>query len=402
MSHVNTTHHVQKDNPFQLRNAMANTNVTLWKIIAALSLITLIFQNLRSAVNFCQQFGAWSESQTPESASFSTRRTASSSSPPSTTSSTTTPSPWINFLHIGKNAGYFVEQLGKAHDYQCGVWGSRMNARGGINAPPPRQGSWMTPSRDPFNPKATEKSRLAYEWHLPPEWLTEPDRRNEMYRHPDTFCIIRHPLDRLLSAYYYQHIVPSTIINPLNKSETLRIFNKGPCVDDSPAEANRILYETLQRVATNDACHQSCHYLPQSRFLAQHHTLGSGLRNKDNNGHIDLPNDNPYKQCNRVLVLEFNLTRQINELMEDIGCPIRALAAKPRQNSRRPKCPSDASWYINGTANPMYAKEYNLVSPDDLSDEVLDLARKVYADDFALYDYYSKKIQESQKHSTPH
>ena len=362
-----------------------------WKGTAILSLIALLVShNYRSAVHFCRQLEAFPDTRQQLVETLpATRQQQQNRSE--------APSPWINFLHIAKNAGSHVEQLGKSHDYQCGVWGSRMIARGGVGAaPPPGTVSWAIEAKDPFDPVPKSKSPWAYEWHVPPRWIADDARRQTMYRHPDTFCVLRHPIDRLISAYHYEHLIPSVVKDPHNETNRRKIFTKGPCFDDRPAEVNRLLLDTLQRVATNEPCFGSCHYLPQNKFLAKRHTLGSGLRDK-NNEYNNTQDDNPYKQCNRVLVMEANFSRQFNQLMEDIGCPIRAPYISQKENyfnKRRPRCPDDPTLYSNGTDHPMYNKEYRHVTQDDLSRQVLALARQVYSEDFLLYAYYLKKAQE--------
>lgn len=374
---------------------MAPSNNVFWRLIAALSLLALVFQNLFSLQD-CQMSVEMSRIEQmevlvpPSGISTATARAGNA----------TLPFPWINFVHIGKNGGSTIELIGRSHDYQCGIWGSRMVAQKNAD---PKQAHWMAPIKYhnvdgttqelAMRNKASQGTKKVYEWHVPPAWLAEVSRRKEMYRHPDTFCTIRHPISRLISAYYYQHLVPTQIKDPTTTKGFRRVYIKGPCFDDSAKEANRIINKTLHIILENDPCHQSCHYLPQAHFLADDRTLGSGLR--DPNYRPGLAK-NPLKQCNRIIVLELNLTKQFNELMQDIGCPIQVPVVK-RSNAHVARCSEDPDMYEGGKSNPMFNKTYHQISRDDLSPEVMELVRKVYAEDIEMYEYYANKLKEQEK-----
>ena len=214
---------------------------------------------------------------------------------------------------------------------------------------------------------------------MPPAWIPDPKRRQTLYPAAETFCTIRHPYERLISAYYYQHLVP-TKVGPIRK------YTKGPCFDDSAEHASKLILESLQDVQADKPCTQSCHYLPQSHFLLHHPTTGVWTGG----------DDNPYKQCNRVLVLEMNLTRQFNNLMQEIDCPIRSSYIQAR-NAHKKTCEANPEMYDGGVNNTMYAKEYAHIKFRDLTQEVKTLAAKLYKDDLAMYGYYVAKVKKEQE-----
>ena len=92
------------------------------------------------------------------------------------------------FIHIPKNAGTSIENVGSKNNY---LWGKEYN----------------------FNMDEDEIQNLVQNksiWHLPPKYL--PENKNP-YKKYTNFAIVRNPYDRMVSEYkYYKNMNNTNLV----------------------------------------------------------------------------------------------------------------------------------------------------------------------------------------------
>jgi hypothetical protein len=173
----------------------------------------------------------------------------------------------LYFVHIPKTAGTTIEEVGGLQAELA--WGScRFNHKpkrpGKICQYPPGQFEWPT--------------KIGW-WHLPPHFF--PLLGSNPYENADLFAIVRDPIDRLLSEFYYvcrkEHNINWHGID-CNRS---RIHE--------PAYLNEWLQDKLQTIVQNRSSAETYlfdngHYTPQYDFVVTKgkvRTMDYVLRMKD-------------------------------------------------------------------------------------------------------------------------
>ena len=122
----------------------------------------------------------------------------------------------LEFIHIPKNAGTTIEHLGKQNDIAWGRFNLTLHSIDNTN-------------------------RNCSFWHIPPKEL----KKESAYEKNPTFCVLREPFDRVVSAYVYLH--------RSNRSK----LNAGAL--------NEWLHINLPRISTS--AEHDCHFLPQHEFM---------------------------------------------------------------------------------------------------------------------------------------
>lgn len=235
----------------------------------------------------------------------------------------TTYSSSINFMHIPKTGGTFIEKLGRTHKYKCGVWGSRLIASRETIANAWESGYYTLEMHHSFQ-QYRRYSRCA-EWHIPSEMLP-PLLGAHLYPYDRTFCVFRHPLDRFVSFVNYQRRWLFSEFAPELS------FSKHRC---NVTILNQLMYMVLSDyITTTSLCSDGCHLLPQISFISE-----PGI-------------------CTDVLRYE-HLNDDFNALMLSINCDIR----------------------INNT----HKKSTRCLSINDLESKVISLVNMIYAADFTFW-----------------
>jgi hypothetical protein len=281
-------------------------------------------------------------------------------------------SPKINFVHIPKSGGTTFEILSQMNNHSCGLWGSQMVGNQTLKKQYPwGSGFWHATSE---SNKITTPCTCA-EWHMPPSLLPK-NRLERLYPASETFCVLRKPLDRLISFYYYHFTGPGKI-----HDGRIKYVRGNPCYNNSATDMNKILRINLGR-ALKRPCWFACHLLPQTWFME-----GFGDNDTTTNN-SDMKNDASSRDCDHVLILDRNLSTQFNNLMDSVNCPIRfpeGSRAVNANSASRHLCKSDPRLYFNHNLH-MLGKQWTPFTVADLEDDVVALARELYNEDIHLYD----------------
>lgn len=120
----------------------------------------------------------------------------------------------MQFVHIAKNAGTSVEDLGVKHGCKWGRFDDRLKAG-----------------------NADRKHHCSV-WH-------DPTVKYEK----DTFCIVRDPVERIVSEYKYRD----------------KVYNESKGCDRD--EMNKWIVESLTKYEGGNTGIHDCHLIPQSKFL---------------------------------------------------------------------------------------------------------------------------------------
>lgn len=254
----------------------------------------------------------------------------------------------VNFLHIPKAGGTTFEQISLSNGHKCGLWGSRLVGNETIRQQYGWGGGFFWQSFPLLEPKRgsigkqqqqqhkfpTAKNCTCAEWHTPLQYLPN-DIRKVLYPNSKTFCVVREPLERLVSFYYYHHW-------------------RQACKDPTAENMNKILYKDLTIALRERPCHYMCHLLPQ---------------------HYYMKGKNDEFGCDRALVLGPTIFAQFNSFMEtETSCPIRQVHKKKSSNAK------DKRMCDGGKSVP------KLLTVSDLSAEVTALGKDLYEEDFALFE----------------
>lgn len=286
----------------------------------------------------------------------------------------------VNFVHIPKAGGTSIELIGRLNQHKCGLWGSRMVGNKTLrNKYGWTSGYWTTGIKP--TPKLNGKNCVCAEWHLPPSILPLERRRVAYQEGSPTFCVVREPLAKLVSFFYYHFSGPRNVKNQTS-GETHRKFIHGPCFNDTAAHMNDVLKKYLTLAMTRNPCVMGCHLLPQVAFM------------KSN---PDDPNEN--LNCDRPLVLEEDLPEQFNRLMEESECEIRyPTAGNEKKNIRKEgTCPANSPMLYTDKNLHLMGQNRSMFTVDDLDKEVIELARTYYAEDFRLYEQLVRDLKLEEK-----
>lgn len=121
------------------------------------------------------------------------------------------------FIHIPKNAGSYIEEIGKANGYKWGKYNE--------------------------NTERDSNDIPCNHWHIPPKYMKDVGKNEYNNK---TFCIIRDPYERMISEYkWFSHIsFKSTSKEKLNE-----------------------YVHTLPKRIKNNPYSYDCHLLPQTEFI---------------------------------------------------------------------------------------------------------------------------------------
>lgn len=167
----------------------------------------------------------------------------------------------LAFIHIPKNAGTTIEQIGLHNGIK---WGRYHVENDNI----------LTQSKN---------ADICYNWHVPPRLFGNYNP----YKKFATFCIIRNPISRLISEFkwYYSNDKSKDNKNDLNK-----------WLNNALTHDNVFITGGIDRIGCRDG-----HLFPQYFFIFD--TLGN-------------------KICDHVLLID-DLTNQFNKLMKKYNYKIR-------------------------------------------------------------------------------
>ena len=123
------------------------------------------------------------------------------------------------FVHIPKNAGTSIEELFKKYNYKLGRY------------------------------HLTESINNVAKWHYPPKYMKEYNYSNYI-----TFCVVREPISRFVSAVNYR----------------ISYFNEN--IPDINVFTKYVLSPNVDKLHNFD-----CHFLPQSEYL--YDSYGNKIKN---------------------------------------------------------------------------------------------------------------------------
>lgn len=218
----------------------------------------------------------------------------------------------LQFLHIPKTAGQAIENAAM----RTGVfWGRLLDNQ------------WC------YQGDRT----VCSPWHVPPALLHRPS----VYSGAETFCVVRHPLDRAVSQYSYAARYPPAA------GEFSWLVKSRKC---DAQGMNDFLRASLRLFNRSRLFHftQDCHFVPQSEYI-----WGAG-------------GDPAARQyCDHILRFE-ELPGAFNDLMQQKGYSARLPSRRDDPNDNRGVC---------------------ALSRSDLEPDVRQLLLSLYADDFRLLKY---------------
>lgn len=198
------------------------------------------------------------------------------------------------FLHIPKNAGTTIENLGITGGK---LWG-RFEAHG----------SQVMPD-----------GNTCMKWHVPPSMLTGPSPYNDPTA--EVFCVSRDPWGRMASEYVY-------LLSVYHKWPMPHVHDVGPAC--SKAGFNAFVQNSIADMERGMRWMTDCHLLPQWDFV------------EDKWGR---------QWCDQVLDIK-ELTPQFNSLMAKHGLSLR-MAPHNKANSASSWCPAVKSMSLH----ELYAPE---------------------------------------------
>lgn len=193
----------------------------------------------------------------------------------------------LRFLHIPKNAGTSIEQLWRKYSDKMHEHGDTAltwhKARGKIECSSPLDEDYCSVG-------GLANSDKCPRWHIPPHL---DDRVRASYSSCTIFCIVRDPVDRLISEYFYRW---------------------GTC---KKKQFKKWINHQI-KVGATEPYRESCHMVPQSEYI-----WGPDGRS-----------GNTTKFCHRVLRFE-TLDQDFKQLMDEYGLPVKM---SKRKNTRDVSC----------------------------------------------------------------
>ena len=165
----------------------------------------------------------------------------------------------MTFIHIPKNAGTFIEELGKENGYKWGIYND-------------------------FTKKPKPNNRCSH-WHIPPRYFKDDDKK--YFKNSKSFCIFRDPHERIISEFKY--------INRRNKN----IVTKD--------NLNKYIHSLPNKIE-KDKLAQDCHLIPQYEYIYDTNgdrfcdeildfkNLNADIHNLNSKYHLGLKNINTSKK----------------------------------------------------------------------------------------------------------
>lgn len=123
----------------------------------------------------------------------------------------------LQFIHIPKNAGTTIENIGNKHNVKWGRFNDDLETQ--------------------------SKFKQCNYWHIPPKYFN----KNSYYDSNDTFCVIRNPFSRIVSEYKYRF-----------GDEPTKLTAKS---------MNMWIQQDLPFMLKTKKHSYNCHLLPQSEFI---------------------------------------------------------------------------------------------------------------------------------------
>ena len=150
---------------------------------------------------------------------------------------------FLEFIHIPKNAGTTIENIANEEGIKWGRF------------------------KPKFRETLTDKSNGCAYWHTPPRNF---DKKTSPYATDETFCVIRDPVERLISEYKYR----------------FRDGHDSAGVYFTPYSLNKWI-ELVIKEDFHLSGKMNCHHLPQSQYVFDE----NGVRTCDNILRFDYLND---------------------------------------------------------------------------------------------------------------
>ena len=124
----------------------------------------------------------------------------------------------VSFLHIPKNAGTYIEKVGKENGYEWGIYNK-------------------TTQKEKSNINCTH-------WHVPPKYMKGVGK--DYYKNSSTFCVLRNPYERIISEFKY--------------------INRGNKENVTKENLNKYIHK-LPEIIKKNKFSQDCHLLPQYEYI---------------------------------------------------------------------------------------------------------------------------------------
>lgn len=249
----------------------------------------------------------------------------------------------LSFIHIPKNGGGSVWISAK----QVGIyWSLPYDAPRFVDPT-----STMVTSTGPQICGSSVRSLNCCSWfHIPGTYLTDP----RTYLHaPHRFCMVRDPIDRMISEFYWQH---EHLTNSLCQPADHQTENQTENQNARETMNGGYLNTWVLRMLRSGLFEHDCHFLPQSSFVSTVYKYVDDFVRAQ--GTATFPDD---KLCNIVLRTNV-LQRDFSLLMNHFNLSVHL----GHYNAKPSAC----------------AK--HMPSRFDLTDEAIRGIEAKYADDFRL------------------
>ena len=197
---------------------------------------------------------------------------------------------FLEFIHIPKNAGTTIENIAEEKNVKWGRF-------------------------KPEHRESVQSDTCSY-WHTPPKQFNE----DSYYKKDETFCVIRDPVDRMVSEYAYRH--------------------KGMPNKNNKYELNQWLREYLSNSKNTVNGGMNCHFLPQHDFIYD---------------------DDGNRTCDNVLRFD-NLTNEFNDLMNKHEYDIRLEENKKDNKSNSNLTAKDVDDDNRRLIYQIYRKDYDILN----------------------------------------
>ena len=197
---------------------------------------------------------------------------------------------FLEFIHIPKNAGTTIENIADEKNVKWGRF-------------------------KPEHRESVQSDTCSY-WHTPPKQFN----KDSYYKKDETFCVIRDPVDRMVSEYAYRH--------------------KGMSEKNNKYAMNQWLREQLNNRDNTVDGGLNCHFIPQYEFIYD---------------------DNGKRTCDNVLRFD-NLTNEFNDLMNKHEYDIRLEENKKDNKSDSKLTAKDVDEDNRRMIYHIYKKDYDILN----------------------------------------